>query len=257
MRIRKGTPGKGGGSRPDSFSYTPVKHGTANGFNGWLAGEPYWCEEAHEHIDYDPGTRPCLHWMTNGEVQCARCRRGRPVKCIGWVPLYTEVDTAQIIVIVHEKVADALFGLKYPTFCSVGRVGLKSSVYVRRAPVQVPFKTENESRKCPVDVTGDLLTIWNMPELNAWLARPEQFNAPEHAPGGGEPTTTNGKPFGPMYRNAALRAANLTTNVEGAELLGNVADDVLAKTKAAIGYAEKNGKHHTNGNGRGDKKGGS
>src|SRR5215471_14294164 len=103
MGIKKGSPGKGGESRPDSFSYTGVAAGLKGSFTAWLAGEPYWCDEAHEHTDLDKGTKPCLHWITDGALKCARCRKGRPVKCIGWVPLYRELDHKPIVVIVHES----------------------------------------------------------------------------------------------------------------------------------------------------------
>lgn len=169
MNLKKGTPGKGGGPRPDSFSYTPVAFGTKNAFNGWLAGEPYWADEAHEHTDEDPGTKPCLHWLTDGALKCRRCRSAKPTKCIGWVPLYREIDTAPVIVIVHENVSDTLKGLRYGHYVLVGRVSSKSSVFVKKSESHVTMVTDKESRKRPVNIVPDLLQMWKLPDLNEWL----------------------------------------------------------------------------------------
>jgi len=169
MSVKKGTPGKGGGSRPDSFSYTPVPFGTKNVFNAWLAGPIYWAEEAHEYKPKQEPTKPCVHWLTDGALKCRRCARGEPVRCIGWVPLYREVDSAPVIVIVHETVSDLTSKLTYADFVIVGRVGDKDSVFVKRSESQPVLRTEKESRKRPVDITRDLLVIWAMEDYNLWL----------------------------------------------------------------------------------------
>lgn len=173
MPIKKGTPGKGGGSRTDSFSYTPVQFGLKNSFGGFLAGDVYWAEEAHEHKEHDPGTKPCLHWISDGALLCKRCRRGAKATCIGWVPLYRAEDHSPIIVIIHENVMDLVSTLKYRDYCIIGRVTPKSSVFVKRSDTPQTFKTENEKRKRPVDITRDLLTMWQIPELNEFIARQE------------------------------------------------------------------------------------
>lgn len=171
MALRKGTPGKGGNTRTDSFSYVPVAPGLKSGFTGWLAGEPYWCDEAHEHSKADPGTKPCLHWMTEGQLDCPRCRRVRPVRCIGWVPLYREQDHKPIIVIVHESAASLLAKLAHPTMVLVGRVAASDSVFVRRNDTQTLMRTESDARKSPVDITRDLLMMWNIPALTEWTLK--------------------------------------------------------------------------------------
>lgn len=171
MSIRKGTPGRGGGSRPDSFSYTPVGNGLKSAFGAWLAGPAYWCEEAHEYHERIGPTKPCLHWLTGGEVRCDRCRKQPKVSCLAWVPLYREVDSKPILVIVHEVAADLLAPLRYPDYCLVGRIDGVSSVFVRKSDSPLSLQTEKECRKRPVDVTSDLIGIWNVPELNDWLRR--------------------------------------------------------------------------------------
>lgn len=192
MPIRKGNPGRGSGSRPDSFTYVPVGTGLKSGFHGWLAGPPYWCEEAHEYHDRIGPTKPCLHWLTNGEVHCDRCRKQPKVTCLAWVPLYREVDTHPVLVIVHEVAADLLAPLRYPDYCLVGRIDATSSVFVRKSDNRLSLVTEKESRKRPVDVTGDLISMWNLPELNDWLRKKGAFGLREKVSAMEVPTESSG-----------------------------------------------------------------
>jgi hypothetical protein len=239
MGLKKGTPGKGAGTRPDTFSYTGVAHGLKGSFSAWLAGEPYWCDEAHEHTDKDPGTKPCLHWLTDGALTCRRCRQGRGVKCIGWVPLYREQDCRPIIVIVHESAADLLRGLKYPQYVLVGRVDAKSSVFVRPGDNPLSLVTDNPCRQRPVDITNDLLSMWQLPELNEWLKRGSR-PAPvacEKVPGGTSwrlsvpPPTTDAE--------ALAVDAHRTAGGDGASGV----DDALQRAVRRAGGPPQNGKH--------------
>jgi len=168
VSLKKGTPGRGGQVRADSFSYTSVPCGLKSTFNAWLAGPVYWCQ-AHEHTEKQPGTKPCLHWMTDGSIRCPRCRPQVLPTWVGYVPLYREIDHKPVIVIVHESAMDLLAGLVYPNYVLVGRVDPTSSVFVRKSDNAVSLKTDNEQRKRPADITTDLLSMWKMPELEAWL----------------------------------------------------------------------------------------
>lgn len=168
MRLKKGSPGKGGHVRADSFSYTPVERGLKNAFGAWIAGDVYWCE-AHEHTEKQPGTKPCLDWLTEGSLRCPRCRPHVVPTWIGYVPLYREQDHKPVLVVVHESAMDLLNGLTYPTYVMVGRVDLKSGVFVRKSDIPLSLKTENEQRKRPVDITRDLIAMWRIPELERWL----------------------------------------------------------------------------------------
>jgi len=168
VSLRKGTPGQGGQVRADSFSYTSVQHGLKGWFSAWLAGPIYWCQ-VHEHTQKQPGTKPCLDWITDGALRCPRCRPLVVPTWVGYVPLYREQDHKPVIVIIHESVMDLVAGLSYPVPVIVGRVDAQSSVFVRRNEGGAVFKTDNSARRRPVDVTRDLLCMWRIAELDRWL----------------------------------------------------------------------------------------
>jgi len=168
VSLRKGTPGQGGQVRADSFSYTSVAPGLKGWFTAWLAGPIYWCQ-VHEHTQKQPGTKPCLDWITDGALRCPRCRPLVVPTWVGYVPLYREQDHKPVIVIIHESVMDLVAGLSYPVPVIVGRVDAQSSVFVRRNEGGAVFKTDNSARRRPVDVTRDLLCMWRIAELDRWL----------------------------------------------------------------------------------------
>lgn len=188
-RLKKGTPGKGGESPRDAFSHTPVGHGLKNAWTGYIAGETYWCQ-AHEHKPpVALGTKPCLTWMTDGALPCARCKPRVLPTWIGYVPVYREVDHEPCIVIVHESVMDVIANLRYATRVWVGRTDAVSSVYVRRTDDQKPvWKSTHEQRQGPRDITPDLLAMWGIPMLEQWLRGSDSpVSLPnESAPAAGE-----------------------------------------------------------------------
>ncbi len=203
-RLKKGTPGKGSEGRVEEFRYTAVASGTKGSFTAHLAGEPFWAR-AHEHKPEQPGTKPCLTYLTDGAIRCPRCKPLFVPPWIGWVPLYRELDGKAVIVIVHEGASDLLAPLKYPVRVLVGRCDDTSSVFVKRAESQVTFKTEIESRKNPRDITCDLLMMWGIPDLNDWMMG---------LPGASAPTSnqsvvkSDGQEFDVMHRSAAHRFAS-------------------------------------------------
>ena len=208
-------------------------------FGAWLAGPTYWCEEAHEYHERIGPTKPCLHWLTDGALRCDRCRKQPKVTCLAWVPLYREQDGKPVLVIVHETAADLLAPLRYPDYCLVGRMEALSSVFVRLSDDALSLKSEKASRQSPVDVTNDLIGIWNMPDLNEWLRSRGSPMARAKVEPQEEPTQSNGKPFGPMYRNAAVRAeASVTDDVNSAM------QRTLRRVKAKEAKEGTNG-HHT------------
>lgn len=228
--LKKGTPGKGGGARTDSFSYTPVQSGLKNGFHGWIAGETYWCQ-AHEHSKATPGTKPCLEWMTEGAVRCPRCRPQVVTTWVGYVPLYREADHKPIIIILHEGAMDLLAGLAYPDYVLVGRVDMTSSVFVRKSDNALSFRTDNEQRKAPRDITPDLLTMWQMPALEEWIMAQRRKQP--------KPTVTaprirgDGKPFSPFMQGAAAKHGLPEGVREPASDVGDALSRVARRAAAA------------------------
>lgn len=244
MNIRKGTPGEGAQARADSFSYFGPDHGLKHAFTAWLAGEVYWAK-AHEHTDALPGTKPCLDWLTEGELRCPRCRPQVLPIWVGWVPLYREVDHKPICVIVKESGMDLLKGLVYPNCVLVGRVGKKDAVFVRKSESPVSFRTDNEQRKRPIDITNSLLTMWKLPTFEAWLCdrrREQRVNAVEQ----------------PEAVRLRLSVPPPTTRVEALAIdaerdpppAGDVPfDDVMKRIKTKFKVPSKNGHHKNNGEG--------
>lgn len=241
--LRKGTPGTGSQARGDSFSYTPVLAGLKNGFSAWVAGETYWCNEAHEHKPpHHIGTKPCLHWMTSGELDCPRCRKQPETKCVGWLPLYREEDTHPIIVIVHEVVFDLVRSLRYGERVMVGRVTPTSSVYVRKSDTQILFRTDTESRKRAVDITHDLLSMWQLPDLNAWLKCQGRANAGQEVANASEETIERAKEeFSPLLRAAAIRHGAVSSSDNSG--VGDAQERIFNRVTSA----ERNGHHKPTG----------
>lgn len=239
MALKKGAPGKGGQVRADSFSYYGVPSGTKSSFGAWLAGPVYWAQ-AHEHTKAAPGTKPCLDWMTDGALRCPRCRPHTVPTWIGWVPLYREEDHKPILVLIHESAMDLVAGLSYPVRVLVGRCDDTSSVFVKRAESQIAFKTENDQRKCPVDLTANLLTMWALPQLDEWLML-QRHEARSEAP-----VKSDGEPFGPMTAAAAQKyAAPADDGGPSAETFDAVRERL--RNRAADLKPSVNGKHKPKG----------
>lgn len=238
MNLRKGTPGEGWQARADSFSYTKVAVGLSKTWNGWMAGEVYWCK-AHEHTDALPGTKPCLDWMTEGALRCPRCKPHVLPTWVGYVPLYREVDHKPVVVIVHESVMDLVKGLKYGDFVLVGRADDKSSVFVRLSESPQMFRTDQEQRKQPCNLNASLLTMWQMPLLERWLLDARRETA----------TAAQGKPDAVQMRlsvpppTTAIEAiaidAHRNPPSDWSELVGNV----LNKAAQRGAKPSKNGHH--------------
>jgi len=144
------------------------------------------------------------------------------------------------VVIVHETAADLMNGLRYPDAVLVGRAGEKSSVFVRKSDNGLSFKTNNEDRKRPMDVTSALLQMARLPELHYWLRSRKSHPAPDTT--GSEPVLrSNGEPFGPMTAKAAQKYAA----PEGAKTADDAYDAIqarLAKT-AGLVVPSRNGQH--------------
>lgn len=156
---KREAPGEGGGCRHVHFTYAGC---AAN--QKWfahIAGD-YWSGRCHE----SRRTKPCLTWITDGDLPCPRCSTmGRPTWC-GYQPLWRESDGAATVVIVHECAAEFLQGVHYPERVMVTReAGDTASVVVCRALDQRKLSSSLPFKRCPQDVFHSLLTMWALPEL--------------------------------------------------------------------------------------------
>lgn len=238
MKPKKATPGKGGYVRTQQFSNTKVRAGLKHWY-AWCAGEPEWYE-CHEHTDKQPGTKICLQWATDGELECPRCRPFVTTSTIAYVPLYREEDHKECLVICHETVADLLAGLEYGVPVIVGRVSADASIFVKRTESTAKFTSALPERQRACDLTPTLLNLWGYESYGRWLMNIGKYtNRAPLDPTAPTPTTANGKPVKPEYAAAMKRWA---ARGEVAPM-GGAVDDAVAAMQEFAKQAEKNGKH--------------
>lgn len=239
MKPKKATPGKGRTDHVPQFTNVKVKPGLSGAFTAWIAGEPYWCE-AHRHTDEDPGTKICLHWATDGELHCPRCRKYPKTEQVCYVPFYREEDGFRGFVICHETVHELIAPLVYGNYVRVARVTWDSSIYVQKLEGQIRFATSDESRKRPCDLTPTLLNVWGYPEYDRWLLASSGKTASpaaEVTPAATMKPAPEKPAKGPIDR---LREAQQRQNHEAdleAQKIGKTMDFLLNRT------SRKNGKH--------------
>lgn len=152
--------------------------GTSNGstWTGWLAGVPHW------YLCHTKGkTKPCLHEMTSGAVNCPRCTETKEPEMIAYVPIYREVDCSPVMVIIHGEQRERAEQLSLHQRIVIGREkdqadGVWLSPALKRTP---EFQTTLEERRRPADLTETLLRLWQLPDLVTWY-RSQPTAAPEH-----------------------------------------------------------------------------
>lgn len=238
MAIPQTPPGGGRESAHEHFRYVPTKPGAT--WYAYLAGDAHW------FLAHTKGrSKPCLHAMTGGQLVCERCAQVTPPQVIGYVPLYREVDSRPVMVIVYEYERERLATFKLHQRVLVGREEQQSDgVYLTVALNPKPiFHTTLKHRMKPADLTHVLLRLWGIPELTHWYsvthgaADAAPVQPPKREPKK-EPKQSNGQPFGPMYRNAAVK-------VEGSDdaTYAELAEKLVKDAKAREKNAQKNGKH--------------
>lgn len=238
MELRKATPGEGGEAAREQFTYFNTQAGLKNAWTGWLASDPYWFI-GHEHKKFDPGTQPCLVWMTEGELPCVRCAKGRARKKMCYLHIYRELDGKPLLIVVQESALEVMGDVAYRSHVLVGRLDDQASAFVKPTETQVPFRTTLESRKRPIDNAVSLLAIWKLPELELWCKRPRRKGpkvTAEPVPDGNwrlsvtPPTTTT--------EALAIDAEKKAPAVNAAGT-----DDALQRALRRAKEAEQNGKH--------------
>lgn len=209
------------------FAYVSTSHG--KNWHAWIAGPCHWF-----HCHSKGKTKPCLYEMTGGEMGCDRCDAAQPCEVVGYQPLYRELDSKPVMVIVHEYTREVLDGLRLHARVTVGRGDSASDgVYVVPALKAEPrFQTTLQHRMVPADLTETLLRVWKIPELEQWYRQTHGAAKPP------ETQKSDGKPFSPWTRKAAQRASTGPLNEE--------LDDVMARIKMrskGLPEPSSNGKH--------------
>lgn len=235
MRLKKDTPGGGGGSRAESFSNVKVPPSLKT-WTAYCAGEPYWCR-AHEHTDKAPGTKVCLHWVTDGALHCPRCKPYFKLSRIAYVPLYREMDNKAVFVICHETVEDMLNELSFGVEVMVGRVEACASIFVKRSAGNSRYKSTMPTRQEECDLTKSLLSVWKYPQLDEWFLAQERAAPKLQA---GTAVKPNGQAFKPEYQAAAKRyGATVVPPTDPEALFGVVTENAIERAKIAENHKAK------------------
>jgi len=163
MPIPQQPPEEGGTVRHVQFRYVPTETGTQ--WKAYVAGKPHWFT-AHTKRR----TKPCLHVMTRGELICTRCTADNPARKVAYLPLYREVDTKEVMVILYEHQYDALAALTLHQRVIIGRENQQSdAVWVAPNPAKgQTFHSTFRWKYQNVDLTQSLLILWGLPELVSW-----------------------------------------------------------------------------------------
>lgn len=164
MRLPQAAPGEAGGPDFEHFTYWSIAGGQKH--HAYLAGPCQWFV-----VHPSERTKPCLHWMTKGEVPCTRCGGKKPKQLCGYLPVWRASDWRPKLVVVYEAEREWLEPLKLHARVLIGRENEKGAqLYVRATLDQnPPFNTTNERRKYPQDVWRSLLLAWELPELTNWF----------------------------------------------------------------------------------------
>lgn len=148
------------------FCYTPTEANKQ--WTAFVAGPTMWFE-----CHCVGKTKPCLEFVTDGELECPMCQTLKPCEQIGYMPLYRELDGKPVMVLVHESVREVVDSHRFLARVLIGR-GKDSTdgVYVQRPMSKgTPFSSTLPDRQKPADIWPTLVRMWKIPALIEWDAR--------------------------------------------------------------------------------------
>jgi hypothetical protein len=240
MPIKRRTPGGGGPSRTDSFSYDRTL--TDKPWWGWLAGEPVWIVG---HLENRP-TKICVDWATDGKVPCWRCGPRAILEDIAYVPIYRESDGAPILVIVYDNSYDFLVKCKHLDYVRVVREGADTErVTVQKNLHQKKYVTSLKRRQTPVDLSEDLVRMWDLNEYTEWYnCQPGNKPVPAKK---GKPVKANTKGEVTVTLEQAdmlERTAKQTEDTKAAKPVGSLTERYLSRLAGKDVVVTQNGKPH-------------
>lgn len=163
MALRKAPPGGGGAKRRVHFSYVPT--GTGEKWEAYIAGPAAW------YLCHTVGkTKPCLHEVSGGALECPACVSLKPPEEVGYLPLYREMDGRPVFVVIHQDMREAADSLTHRMRVMIGRgTHASDGVWVRSAMGKGQwYKSTLPERMVPADIEPTLLRVWKIPVLTAW-----------------------------------------------------------------------------------------
>jgi hypothetical protein len=115
-------------------------------------------------------SKPCMDWLTNGEVPCVLHQSCR-LDWLGYLPIYHE-SGRPVIVGMREYNIAAVAEIKVGSPLMIVKGDEKhSAIAVFPAPTLGKYQTGRPGPLQPVDITDKLIELWNVPELSAWWSR--------------------------------------------------------------------------------------
>jgi len=238
MSLREAAPGEGARGTRTHFTYVET-HAGKNWF-GYIAGRCWWgiCHPSER-------SKPCLHWITSGQLACRLCGGKREPEMMGYQPLYRHTDGKPVLAIFYEDMRDRVDAMKFHERVQIGREGGKGDAcWIQKAMDQNPkYQTTLAVRMAPAHITENLLMMWKVAELTEWYRcqAPTSDNAVSLVKEA--PVKSDGKPFDPMHAAAARRYAPPVAREVAAEQAVDEAKESILKKARAMESRNGNGKH--------------
>lgn len=157
-------PPTGGGERAYvHFHYCNTEPGAK--WHAYIAGACmwFWCHPSRR-------TKPCLHIITEGKLECPKCGSAVAPQLIGYQPLYREIDSRPVFIVLHEYTRETVDKLALHTRVIVGREASQSDgVWLMKALSPNPvFSSTLRERQRGADLSETLLRVWGIPALTTW-----------------------------------------------------------------------------------------
>lgn len=229
MSLRQTPPGKGG--RSGHVHFVHVKTPNGKKWQAHIAGKCHWYE-----CHTKGRSKPCVHWMTDGELLCDLCSPFNIAQTIGYQPLYKYQDGRPGFVVVHDYNRDHVDALKlhHPVYVSRGDEASDTISLTPLLSQGVLYKSSVAARMEPQDLTESLLRIWGLPHLTEWYRQTHGGRVtlpPAGAPLPNESRLPNGnyelKDI--MARHAVRKAGYEPPEVLSSELTNEIVETAAAK----------------------------
>jgi hypothetical protein len=179
-------------------------------------------------------TKPCVEYMTSGEVKCRWCEADIGTLVMGYQPLYTQLNGKSVYELLHDDDRDNVDAIPLHNRVLVGRQLPKgSTIYVMNLLDQnPPWITSDPERLKPAEILVSLLKMWKIPELSHWWTTTQGRELP--------PNKVEQTPATEVGRNITEGIASTLTDWGGVALGERVSEvDRLKRHAAAIDAGER------------------